>query len=455
MNPNSNQTVAADFSRRDFLRGSSMAALMAAMGAQQLSAADAAKDEPRKDGLAKVKFGIIGLGPWGREILTTLQRVPEAEVVALSDSYPAMLRRSVNSAPGATGSADYQAILSNKDVKAVVIATPSHQHKDVAIEALKAGKHVYCEAPMATTIEDAKAIAQAARNSVGQVFQVGLHSRSEPQRNFLLKFVRSGAIGKFVMARSQWHKKQSWRQTSPNAEREKAINWRLSRQTSLGLIGEIGIHQVDVMNWFLRELPKAVTGFGGLLHWKDGRDVADTAQLVYEYGDGVQGIYDCTIANSFDSDYDIVYGTDAAVMSRGDSAWLFKEVDSPLLGWEVYARKDLFHKETGIALVADATKSTKAAPEAGAVVVTKTPLYHSLSAFTANVNDVSAAVEDFKESFGTEDKKAIAKHLTTLKLQPAAGWEEGLETSVIAVKSDEAVNTGRRIEFQPDWFKLT
>lgn len=453
---NSNQTVASDFSRRDFLRGGSMAALLTALGAQEIKAADAPAPAAKKADGPKIKVAIIGLGPWGREILTALQRVTEAEVVALCDSYPAMLRRSLSNAPGATGSEDYKAILANKDVQAVIIATPSHLHREITIAALQAGKHVYCEAPLATTIEDAKAIALAARDASTLVFQTGLQNRSDPQRNFLLGFIRSGAIGKFTMARGQWHKKQSWRQTSPNPDREKEINWRLSKETSLGLIGEIGIHQVDVMNWYLKETPKAVTGFGGQILWKDGRDVPDTAQVVYEYGNGLQGIYDITIANSFDSDYDLVFGTDAAVMTRGDKSWLFKEVDSPLLGWEVYARKDVFYKETGIALVADATKSTKATEGQGPdAAITKSPLYYGLASFLANVTEVTGATEDFKDTFGTDDKKALAKHLKTIKRQPAAGWEEGLESAVIAIKSNEAILAGRRIEFQKEWFQLS
>ena len=102
---------------------------------------------------------------------------------------------------------------------------------------------------MAHSIEDAKAIAAAAKNAVGQVFQAGLHLRSDPQRHFLLPFYRSGAIGKAILGRAQWHKKISWRATSPNAEREKAINWRLSQDTSLGLAGEIGIHTLDIFSW--------------------------------------------------------------------------------------------------------------------------------------------------------------------------------------------------------------
>ena len=108
------------------------------------------------------------------------------------------------------------------------------------LAALKAGKHVYCEAPLAGSIEDAREIALAAKAAKNQVFQTGLQLRSDKQRLFLLPFIRTGALGKTVLARSQWHKKTSWRSASPNPDREKALNWRLSKATSLGLIGEIG-----------------------------------------------------------------------------------------------------------------------------------------------------------------------------------------------------------------------
>jgi len=301
---------------------------------------------------------------------------------------------------------DYKAILEDKEIKAVVIATPSHKHRDITIEALKAGKHVYCEAPMATTLEDVRTIAAGARGAVGQVFQPGLALRSDPQRHFLLQFVRSGAAGQPLMARAQWHKKQSWRQASPNPEREKEINWRLDKKVSLGLAGEVGIHQIDMMGWLLKQRPTAVTGFGGVLYWKDdGREIPDTAQFVFEYPGGVQGIFEATLANSFDADYEMLYGAYAAIMLRGNKAWMFKEVDSPLLGWEVYARRDTFYKETGIALVANATKlvaqgdnPVEDAPFAN------TALSFALEAFVSNVNTVGTAVEDFKDTYGTDDK---------------------------------------------------
>ena len=209
----------------------------------------------------------------------------------------------------------------------------------MVLAALKAGKHVYCEAPLAGSIEDAREIALAAKAAKQSVFQCGLQMRSDPQRHFLLPFIRSGALGKTVQARAQWHKKTNWRSASPNPDREKALNWRLSQATSLGLIGEIGSHQIDQAGWFLNALPTAVTGFGSLAFWTEDRDVPDTVQAVLEFPAGVRMIYDATLANSFDGEYELLFGSDAAVMMRDGKAWMFKEVDSPLLGWEVYAAK--------------------------------------------------------------------------------------------------------------------
>ena len=452
---NSQQTIPADLNRRDFIRGGSVATVMAMLGGVELRAADAPKNAGGKS-LAgpKVKCGIIGLGAWGREIIGTLQRQAEAEIVALCDTYGVMLRRAAGNAPGATAADDYRKMLEDKSVQAVFVATPTHLHKDIVLAALQAGKHVYCEAPLAATIEDARAIAQAAHGAIGQVFQPGLSLRSDPQRHFLLQFIRTGAIGKGIMTRAQWHKKQSWRFASANPDREKEINWRLSKDVSTGLAGEIGIHHFDSMTWLLKNLPKAVTGFGSVMHWNDGRQVADTIQAVLEFPGGVQGMYDATLANSYDGDYELFLGSDAAVMMRGNKAWLFKEVDSPLLGWEVYARKEVFYKETGIALVANASKSTGTDENAEPPPFTSTPLAFALEAFLANVNEVTGAVEDFTATFDAADKPALAKHIAGLKMQHAATWREGLQATVVAIKTNEAIVGAKKIAFQKEWFDL-
>ncbi|PYM15889.1 MAG: hypothetical protein DME18_03040 [Verrucomicrobia bacterium] len=449
-----NKNETAELNRRDFI--GSFATLMTMLGGVELmthapvQAADLETLVP-----FQIKCGVIGLGNWGREIIATLSRLKTAQLVAVCDTYSASLKRAANSAPNAKGVEDYRKILDDKEVQAVIIATPTHQHRDIAVSALHAGKHVYCEAPLANTLEDAKVIALAARAARKQVFQAGLQTRSDPQRRFLLDFIRAGASGKAVKAHAQWHKKQSWRMTSPNPDRERELNWRLNKATSLGLVGEIGIHQIDAMSWFLSARPASVTGFGSVMHWKDGRDVPDTVEAIFEYPGGAHLNYECTLANSFDADYEMLYGSDAAIMMRGNKAWMFKEVDSPLLGWEVYARKDQFYKETGIALIANATKlanlTEKATEEAA---YTTKPLYFALETFLTNVNTVSSAVEDFSATFDASDKAALEKYVSEIKLLPAATYQEGFEATVLAIKANEAVVARNKVALPKEWFEL-
>jgi len=452
---NENQSEGLDFNRRDFLKSGSVATLMTMLGGVELGCAAA---EEKSKVIEKMKIGVIGLGNWGREILNTLAVVDEAEVAAVCDTYAASLRRGASLAPGAAQTNDYNTILANKDIKAVVIATPTHQHKDIVLAALKAGKHVYCEAPLASTIDDARTIAAAARAAKQQVFQAGLQLRSDPQRHFLVPFIRSGALGNWLNARAQFHKKQSWRATSPKPEREKELNWRLSKETSVGLVGELGCHTIDQAAWFINAQPTAVTGFGTLALWKDGRDVPDTVQAVLEFPGGVLMTYDATLANSFDGDYAMFYGTDAAVMLRESKAWLFKEVDSPLLGWEVYASKEVFYKETGIVLKANASKSVPANASGGQPAqespFLNTPLFYALQIFLKNGTDVGNKVKFATDQFGADDAESIAAEVAKVQLRAAATYLEGFQSAVTAIKANEAILSGQRIVFKPEWFEL-
>src|SRR5437868_2827470 len=154
-----------DFNRRDFIKSGSLATLMTMVGGVEILAQTNTPPaaEAKTESKVKTKVAVIGLGIWGREIVKTLAVLPQAEIAAICDTYPASLKRIASDAPGAAQTPDYKTILDNKDIKAVVVATPTHQHKDIVLAALKAGKHVYCEAPLATTVEDAKTIAAAAK----------------------------------------------------------------------------------------------------------------------------------------------------------------------------------------------------------------------------------------------------------------------------------------------------
>jgi predicted dehydrogenase len=441
-----------DVTRRDFIKGGSLATLMTMLGGIELKARAAEAEAPAASQVKKTRCAVIGLGSWGREIVSTLSRIERAEIAAVCDTYGASLKRAARSAPGATQVQDYRKILEDATIPAVIVATPTHLHRQIVVEALEAGKAVYCEAPLAHTIEDARAIAQAARKAISQHFQSGLQLRADKHRAFVLNFIRSGARGKAVSARAQYHKKQSWRQAAPNPEREAELNWRLNPETSIGMVGELGVHQLDASNWIHDALPVAVTGFGSTVLWRDGRELPDTSHVVIEYGNGVRLVQTCTLANSFEGDYEVYYGTDGTVTFIGSKSWLFKEADAPLLGWEVYARKDSFYQENGIALMMDASKQASHTQQVADVI---TPLQYALDNFLSTAVVVKAAAEDFTANYG-EDEAGLKEHMasTAVPRQPGAGYLEGYQATVLAIKAHEAILKNQKIELSPDLFEL-
>lgn len=412
-------------SRRDFLLGATAATAGLWLAGQELFAQEA--EEPALSG-APVGIGVVGLGVRGREILEKLGQMEFGKVVAICDTYEAFVRRASDNAPDAATYSDYKQLLEDQNVQAVVVATPSHKHKDIVLDALQAGKHVYCEAPIAISVEEAKAIALAGKNSP-QKFMAGLQMRSNKLHRHVESFVRAAVPGELASTRAQWNKKTSWRRMAPTAEREAELNWRLDQKTSAGLLGEVGIHQIDVMNWYLGQLPTAVTALGGIMHWDDGRTVADTVNCLFEYPNDIRFTYDTTLVNSYGGSYDMLYGSEAAILLREQRGWMFKEADSAMLGWEVYAHKEKIGDETGIALVADATKLLQVGKEPGeeGMDLTKDALYYALDNFITSIKTDA---------------------------EPYAGPEAGYSAAVTAIKANEALVSGGRLAFDKEWFNL-
>jgi predicted dehydrogenase len=451
-----------DLNRRDFLRGGSFATLMMLLGGVPIRAAEdasaggqpaRAKSQPQP-----VKLGLIGCGQWGRDILEALAGIPHGPVVAICETFPAWLNRAGRLVPDAKKHTDYRQLLAQEDVEAVIVATPTHLHRQIVLDAFEAGKHVYCEVPLAHTVEDARAIATAARDHLKLNFQAGLQQRSDPQLHHLLTFIRTGVLGREVKVRSQWHKKQSWRRASATPERERELNWRLDKSLSTGLIGELGIHQLDLAAWFLRDQPLAVTGFGATIRWDDGRQVPDTVQAILEFPRGTTANFEGSLATSFDGSYDLFYGSDSTIMLRERRAWMFKEADAPLLGWEVYARKEVFYKESGIVLGANATKLAAQGekPTQDTFIDPETQLQHALKAFLSNCHLTKTSVEDFAAVYDANDTNALREYLHELagSRAPAAGYQEGFEATVAALKANEAILKGQRVPLRKEMFAL-
>ena len=154
----------------------------------------------------------------------------------------------------------------------------------------------------------------------------------------------------------QYHRKTSWRFPASEPGTERAVNWRLDPAVSTGLAGEIGTTQFDVAAWMMGSLPVRISGMGALRFHRDGRTVPDTVHADLVWDNGVTMHWQATLANSFGGQFEAIHATNAAIRLAWTHAWLFKEVDAPTQGWEVYATRQQFHNDEGIVLVADATK---------------------------------------------------------------------------------------------------
>ena len=294
--------------------------------------------------------------------------------------------------------------------------------------ALEAGKHVYCEAPLASSIADARAIAVATAAHGRQVVQAGLQGRSNALYKHVSQFVKSGVLGDIALVNGQWNKKESWRRPGATPERERALNWRLEKG-SPGLLGELGIHQIDLMLQYVGERPVRISGMGSIATWRDGRETPDTAVCLIEFP-RARASYRATLASSFGGTYTVFQGSNSALFMKEARSWMVKEADSALLGWEVYARKESVHDETGIAMVADATKLLAAGKEPG-----------KDGPVEPEIPPLQLALEQFIRSIRTG-------------VAPPCGAREGFEATVVALKANEAVLGNTHVDLRPEDFAL-
>jgi predicted dehydrogenase len=400
--------------RREFLRLSAGGAALA-LATEFLPALEAA---PQAGGL---QVALVGCGKQGRAILGELSKIEGLKVAALCDVFESRIAAAKRRAGEVPSFKSHQELLAGApNASAWIVATPTHLHREIALAALAAGKHVYCEAPIAATLEDARAIARAARGSKS-VFQAGLLARSNPVYQLAHSFAKSGALRDPVRARAQFHKKTSWRASANNADEERAHNWLLDPKVSLGLLGEAGTHSFDVAHWFWNAYPVAVRASGSLQFHKDGREVPDTVACELEFAEGRRLSYSATLANSFEGQHEVFQGSMATIKLAQTAGWMFKEADAPTQGWEVYANRQQFHEEQGITLIADATKLAKLGKLKEGVGLPNPPLYYALADFVKSV----------------VEQKPVA-----------CGADEGLRAAAVAIRAHEALVTGERVEIR-------
>ena len=312
--------------RREFVLGS---AALAAAGSRE-----------------RVRIGFIGVGNRGTQLLHIFMKNPKVEVVALCDIYEPFLRRDfdafdpkflewglrgrIPSLRNRTGEVkpqearlaemikagkialykDYKALLADPNVDAVCIATPDHWHAIMTIDAVKAGKDVYCEKPLTATVAEGRAMVNAQKNS-RQVVAVGLNRRGNDAYRELKKAIDSGAYGEFRTGRAarvsnifpnglgkcppcdppkgldwdKWLGPRAWRPykytTAPYYFR-----WHTDFSSQ---VGNWGVHYLDAMRWMMGETaPCAVTAVGGKYFTgaRSDSEIPDTMICTYEFASG-------------------------------------------------------------------------------------------------------------------------------------------------------------------------
>ena len=259
--------------RRDFLAGAAATTLRQPANAQA--------------GVEPVTVGMVGTGARGGFLLDAILPFPGVVIKALCDIKPDRLDKAASKAARdnpATYS-DYRKILDRQDIHAVWIATPCDLHVEMAIAALKAGKHIYLEKPVGITPESIRELLRAAKGRK-TVFQTGHVMRSYPYLKAGVARLRDGVAGKVLTVRAWRHSSSAF---SPNPNMSSA-DWYTDVRRSGDLIVENAIHNLDVCNWFADSRPDLAAGFGGTLMKNEppGRINTDCYTLSYEYANGVK-----------------------------------------------------------------------------------------------------------------------------------------------------------------------
>jgi len=432
--------------RRDFIRQSSMAGMATYMGAMGFSASSYNRIIGAND---RVRVGVVGFSDRHRNdhIPAFLKSYQEMnfDIIAVSDIWKK--RREEGSAFLAqkfghpvTACANNDALYAIKDVDAVMISTADFQHALHTVEAVKAGRDTYTEKPLAETMEDARAVLKAVKDS-GKIVQIGSQRRSGQNYWAAADYIQSGKFGPIVMVELTWNVNQPgrWRRPALVAEmREADTDWkrflmnrpyepfdarkhlefRLFWPYSSGLPGQWMSHQIDTVHWFSQlPHPRSASANGGIYAWKDGRKNADTMTVVFDYGPlddaskGFQVVFTSRQTNSSGETKEIYYsngGTmnlDTNVISHEGG---LTEKYAGAMGMKANLLPDVSLKETGL-------KASTEASTGG------DPLT------TAHVRNWMECVRSRK--------------------QPNAPIEAGYHHSIAVIMANAAYRTGQRVTF--------
>ena len=298
--------------RRSFLRKLTAGLLGAAVGPSFLRANEAHFTElevlnRQFSPSDRIRLAAIGMGIQGFANMRTAVQVPGVELVAVCDLYDGHLVHSKEVfGNDLFTTRDYREILSRSDIDAVCISTPDHWHDRICIEALQAGKAVYCEKPMVHKLEEGQAVIDAQKKS-GKTFQVGSQRVSSVLTWKAKELFEQGAIGQLVLVEAYYDRQSAngaWQYSIPTDASPDTVDWdrflgdapqrpfdpvrffrwRNYRDYGTGMAGDLYVHLFSGLHTTLSSKgPERIFATGGLRYWEDGRDVPDVQLSLLDY----------------------------------------------------------------------------------------------------------------------------------------------------------------------------
>lgn len=287
-----------ELSRREFFKDLGKIAGAGAVVTSMPWLQSCSQEETKALSKELVRIALIGPGSRGNFHLRILKDLPNVDVVALCDIYEPHFETGLGLFPNAKCVKDYREVLTMKEVDAVYVVTPLSEHEHIVIDALSAGKHVFCEKAMARTYEGCLNMYKAYKES-GLVMFIGQQRLFDPVYHRGMQMLKDGVLGNITGFRTYWFRNNNWRRPVPSPELERQINWRLYSEYSAGLMTELASHQLQIGNWALGMVPDRVVGLGDITYWRDGREVYDNISLVYHYSNGIKMTYESNIANKY------------------------------------------------------------------------------------------------------------------------------------------------------------
>lgn len=234
----------------------------------------------------RVPTAVIGTGNRGSYLLKGVLEQSNAKVAAICDLKADRLDAAASAAAKDKPDTykEWQRVIDRKDIDAVFVATPPHLHAEMAVAALQAGKHVYCEKPIGVSAAQVREVVKAARAS-RKVFVAGQQLRSMRQLSTAVGKIREGVIGEVLMIKAQRHA------TADLPHDGSSGDWYFDVDKSGGYLIEQSVHNLDLCNWVAGARPEQASGFGGTMLYRNdppGRNIFDCGVMAFDYSNGVK-----------------------------------------------------------------------------------------------------------------------------------------------------------------------